>query len=244
MILEEHLNAIEKVLIAKSEIANNAGHPNLRGGPREWFIHEYLENHLPTIFEIGQGEIIDENSESNPSQDNYRPQVDLIIYRRDLPKITYSKNNSAFLSEGVKATLEIKSNLTKEDLEQACNASKVHKSLNRSVKNKIISYVVAYKGPENMKTVANWLKNSKIPTNDSVEMIIILGKGIIWKIDSFPEFSISNRESSHNWAYFDSNKNNIYALFTHMLTWLTLIPEKVDISNYTSTFYSQIVEVI
>ncbi len=27
-----HLNAIEKVLIAQSEIAKNAGHPNLRGG--------------------------------------------------------------------------------------------------------------------------------------------------------------------------------------------------------------------
>ena len=50
-----HLNAIEKVLIAQSEIAQNAGHPNLRGGPREWFIQEYLENHLPTILEMGQG---------------------------------------------------------------------------------------------------------------------------------------------------------------------------------------------
>jgi hypothetical protein len=50
-----HLNAIEKVLIAQSRIADNAGHPNLRGGPREWFIQEYLETHLPTILEIGLG---------------------------------------------------------------------------------------------------------------------------------------------------------------------------------------------
>ena len=44
--LENHTNAIEKVLLAQSLAARNAGHPNLRGGPREWFIRDFLENHL------------------------------------------------------------------------------------------------------------------------------------------------------------------------------------------------------
>jgi len=61
-----HTNAIEKVLIAQSRAAQHAGHPNLRGGPREWFIHDFLEDHLPSRLEIGQGEIIDEDSRPDP----------------------------------------------------------------------------------------------------------------------------------------------------------------------------------
>jgi|GEM_PF-5114118 len=34
--LQAHLKAIEKLLVAQSQIAKNAGHPNLRGGPREY----------------------------------------------------------------------------------------------------------------------------------------------------------------------------------------------------------------
>lgn len=104
-----HTNAIEKVLIAQSAAAQNAGHPNLRGGPREWFIRgirDFLQNHLPTSLEIGQGEIIDEDSKPSPPQDSYRPQVDIVVYRRDLPRITYSRDNAAFLAEGVIATIE------------------------------------------------------------------------------------------------------------------------------------------
>ncbi len=63
-----HTNAIEKVLLAQSIAANTAGHPNLRGGPREWFIRDFLENHLPSTLQLGQGEIIDEDSKPHPSQ--------------------------------------------------------------------------------------------------------------------------------------------------------------------------------
>ena len=247
-----HLNAIEKVLIAQSEIAQNAGHPNLRGGPREWFIQEYLENHLPTILEMGQGEIIDADSKPNPDPNNYRPQVDLVIYRRDIPKIAYSKNNMAFLAEGVKATIEVKSKLTLKDLEQACRTSKIHKSLNRarcSSQNAIISYVVAYHGPQQMNTVAKWLSDlvSTLESNpdELVEMIIILGKGIVWRINAFPEFEIKKPiPSDKHWAYFDSKDNNLYAMFTHMLTWVSDSSPTPDVSGYASHVYFQEVKII
>src|SRR5438046_816940 len=99
--LQSHLNAIEKALLTQSELAKNAGHPNLRGGPREWLIRGFLLGHLPSNLEIGQGEIIDPFSKPNPPQGSYRPQVDIVIYRRDLPKITLSPFDQAFLVEGV-----------------------------------------------------------------------------------------------------------------------------------------------
>ncbi|MEN8216008.1 MAG: DUF6602 domain-containing protein [Pseudomonadota bacterium] len=247
-----HLNAIEKVLIVQSEIAKNAGHPNLRGGPREWFIQEYLENHLPTILEMGQGEIIDADSKPSPDPDNYRPQVDLVIYRRDIPKIVYSKNNVAFLAEGVKATIEVKSKLTLKDLEQACRASKIHKALNRSTcrsQKAIISYVVAYHGPQQMSTVAKWLSDLvstlEATPDELVEMIIVLGKGIVWRINAFPEFELKKPiPSGKHWAYFDSKDNNLYAMFTHMLTWVSSSSPTPDVSGYASHVYFQAVKLI
>jgi hypothetical protein len=165
-----HLSAIEKILLAQSRIASNAGHPNLRGGPREWFIKEFLVEHLPSIYEIGQGEIINSDSIPNPSPDKYRPQTDIVIYRRDMPKITFSPNNTAFLIEGVVATVESKSTLTKTELKKACEASRTHKSLISEVSlgagvyigngiwtpSHIATYVVAF-ASNSIPTVANWL---------------------------------------------------------------------------------------
>ncbi|NKC11269.1 MAG: hypothetical protein GKR94_03390 [Gammaproteobacteria bacterium] len=149
--LESHTNAIEQILLAQSKAAQNAGHPNLRGGPREWFIRDFLMNHLPSSLEIGQGEIIDENSQPEPAPDEYRNQVDIVVYRRDLPKIMYSQDNAAYLAEGVVATIESKSDLTECELTKACQASQSHKALSRTpplykfddVQDRIRTYVVA-----------------------------------------------------------------------------------------------------
>lgn len=130
------------------------------------FIRDFLASHLPSILEIGHGEIIDQDSTPEPPQGEYRPEVDIIIYRRDLPKISYSRDNTAFLSEGVLATIESKSVITKEELSNACKASAVHKALKRNKPlhalgdfppEKIVSYVIDYEGPANISTVANWL---------------------------------------------------------------------------------------
>lgn len=230
--LVSHINAIEEVLLAQSRTAKNAGHPNLRGGPREWFIRDFLQGHLPSTLEVGQGEIIDCNSRPNPPQGSYRPQVDVVLYRRDVPKISYSTTDSAYLAEGAMATIESKSVLTDTELGNACKASIAHKSLNRqsssgmtvgNMPTEIISYVVAYDGPANMQTVSGWLVNY-VRTNNAnpdqlVDLVIILGKGVLWRLKSFQALQIPNATSNHNWAYIDQKEKNLFTLFTHMLTW-------------------------
>jgi len=230
--LASHINAIEDVLLAQSRTAKNAGHPNLRGGPREWFIRDFLQGHLPSTLEVGQGEIIDCNSRPNPPPGSYRPQVDVVLYRPDVPKISYSATDSAFLAEGVMATIESKSMLTEVELGNACKASIAHKSLSRqsfsgmtvgNLPTEIISYVVAYDGPANMQTVSGWLVNY-IRTNNAnsdqlVDLIIILGKGVLWRLKSFSALQIPNATSNHNWAFIDQREKNLFTLFAHMLTW-------------------------
>ena len=229
--LASHLNAIEQILIAQSVVAKNAGHPNLRGGPREWFLREFLEGHLPSTLEIGQGEIIDAESEASPPRDRYRHQVDIVVYRRDVPKITFSRNNAAFLVEGVMATIESKSVLTEEELKSACRASISHKRLTRDpvriqfgrVLPHVVSYVVAFDGPANISTVANWLQPianelSVIPDR-LVEMVVVLGKGVVWRIDAFPELPVGEASTGHHWAFIQQPDKNLFMMFAHMFTW-------------------------
>lgn len=245
--IESHVNAIEKVLLAQSQAAKNAGHPNLRGGPREWFIRDFLLAHLPSTLEIGQGEIIDVNSVPNPPKGSYRPQVDVVIYRRDLPKISYSNTDYAFLAEGVMATIESKSVITDSELENANKASVTHNRLTRSAKpvmrigrshDKIYHYVLAYEGPVNMGTIGNWMvnqvQNNSWDPKDMVDMIVVLGKGVLWRLESFPELTIANATPNNYWAYIDQPDKNLLTLFVHMLTWVASSSSPPNTLQYVS----------
>ncbi len=230
--LVSHLNAIEAVLLAQSKAAANAGHPNLRGGPREWFIREFLEGHLPSTLEIGQGEIIDVDSRPSPSPGEYRPQVDIAVYRRDVPKIFYARDHAAYLVEGVMATIESKSLLTRDELLAAVKATAAHKKLKRQPftgfttgwrPDAVVSYVIAFDGPVQMATVAGWLPpiaaELGIAPEGLVDMIVVLGKGVAWSRAAFPALALSSAPADHDWAFINQADKNLFVLFTHMLTW-------------------------
>ncbi|MGC9424148.1 MAG: DUF6602 domain-containing protein [Vibrio sp.] len=86
------------------------GHSSNLGTVREHFIQAVLENFLPKTVIVGRGEIIDgrESGESG--------QQDVILYRADFPVITSHTSINTYLIEGVIATIEVKSNLSKEGL--------------------------------------------------------------------------------------------------------------------------------
>jgi hypothetical protein len=78
---------------------------------REHFIGSVLANFLPKTVIVGRGEIID-GSESGRSG-----QQDIILYRADFPVIASHTAVNTYLVEGVLATIEVKSDLSKEDLD-------------------------------------------------------------------------------------------------------------------------------
>jgi hypothetical protein len=190
---------------------------------------------LPSNLEIGQGEIINENSIDHPTPDEYRNQVDLVLYRRDLPKINYGGGNTAYLYEGVLATIEVKSILTKEELEKACRACVTHKNLkyrDSGVSGILIerpreidAYVVAFEGPAEMNTVAVWMKAIRqkfdVAANLLPAMIVILGKGTLWNISSFERLrGLKYDKDVHSWAHIQQKEGNLLLLFVHMLSWM------------------------
>ena len=73
--LRTHMDTVENQLLVTSRIPANSGHTLHKGTPREAFIREFLEGHLPSNVAIGTGEIIDANSQ--PGQQ--RNQYDIVI---------------------------------------------------------------------------------------------------------------------------------------------------------------------
>jgi hypothetical protein len=245
--LESHLNAIENVLQAQACISSNAGHPDLIGSPREWFVKNFLIDHLPETVKVGQGEII--NSRSQPK--SKRNQIDVILYRHDYPKISYSQNNNAFLRESVIATIEVKSIINLGEFRKACNASINHKNQQYIQESNprrpnqpvgliddirlppIGTYVVSYGGPSKFLAVANWLPKIVQELNTTpekiIDMVVILGKGTLWRLDSFPLLgrSLKSKHPTGTWAFLEQENKNLLLLFLHLLSLMSSIGNTV-----------------
>jgi hypothetical protein len=245
--IESHLNMVEKVLREQGRIASIAGHPALIGSSREWFIRNFLIDYLPETVKVGQGEII--NAWSQPK--SKRNQTDVILYRRDFPKITYSQSDNAFLRESVLATIEVKSTIDIGEFRKACNASINHKN-RRYVQEadpkrpyqpigvieklrlpSIATYVVSYGGPSNFSTAANWLPKVtgelKTTPENLIDMMIILGKGTIWRLDSFPPLGtqIKSKHPKGTWAFLAQEEKNLLLLFLHLLLQISPIDNAI-----------------
>ena len=95
--LKSHMDAVESALVVISKIPDNSGHSLHKGTPREAFIREFLQSHLPENMAFGTGEIIDANSK--PGQQ--RNQFDIVIYRKSYPKLDFGGGVNGFLIESV-----------------------------------------------------------------------------------------------------------------------------------------------
>jgi hypothetical protein len=193
-VLITHLNNREGLLLHQTTIPAIGGHSLHLGIPREAFVQDFLEDHLPSDLAIGSGEIIDRNSAPGAP----RNQHDIVIYRNNFPRIYLGGGISAFLNEAVVATIEVKSTLDQDGVNQSVGAARAVKQLSPSrqgVFRPIASYVVAYAGPANMSTAFGWIRNAyadlalsdpqfepafgprNLISSPALDGIFILGKG-------------------------------------------------------------------
>lgn len=163
--LKTHMDAIEEHLVAVSRIPANSGHSLHKWTPREAFIKEFLEKHLSENVAIWTWEIIDANSQPNIPRNQY----DIVIYKKNYPKLDFWWWISWFLIESVIATIEIKSLLDQEAFDQsikaANNAKKLEPNISKGFSSwrippKVLNYVVAYDWPRKMSTVWRQINNS------------------------------------------------------------------------------------
>jgi hypothetical protein len=233
------MDAREQALVAISKIPANSGHSLHKGTPREAFIKEFLLGHLPESVAIGTGEIIDSNS----APGGKRNQFDLVIYRKNYPKLDFGGGVSGFLVESVVATVEVKSTITQAELEAAVRAAHNSKSLVPNVTSsfstgwippKVLNYVVAYDGPANMLTAYGWLpqiyanleiQSPPLPADEAqrlrtaapaIDGLFVLNRGFMY-FDNVPVgfASAAGRQQNSNlrWLIADSTSGNLLLFF-------------------------------
>lgn len=237
------MDATEKALVAISKVPANAGHPLHKGTPREAFIKGFLQSHLPENLAVGTGELIDAASQPNAP----RNQFDIVLYKKNYPKLDFGGGINGFLIESVIATIEVKSTLTQKDLEQAIIAARASKGLSPSlvtsfhagyIPPRVLNYVVAYEGPAAMETVYNWIPSihaklgisipnlpvgaKRIQTpSPSIDGVFILEKGFLY-FDNMPFGFITEEFRVQNpdfkWVFQDTATGNLLLFFMFLQT--------------------------
>jgi hypothetical protein len=240
--LKAHLDAVEAQLLATSKIPANTGHSLHKGTPREAFIKEFLEGHLSERVAVGTGEIIDCKSRPNPPSSAQRNQYDIVLYKRDYPKLNIGGGICAFLAESVVGTIEVKSTLDSDELMKSIRAAHAAKLLTRNVTTSftagyqppsILNYVIAYEGPSKMNTVHGWIKpihnalgitspalavgeTRTKQASPSIDGVFVLGKGFM-VFDNVP-FGFINDElrqqsPSGLWQYSNVSSGSLLYFF-------------------------------
>jgi hypothetical protein len=147
------------------------------------------------------------------------------------------------------ATIEIKSMLTKEEVKTACQASLAHKRLQRGLPmhamgggwrpQHIISYLVAFDSRASIATVAGWFTQMpqllNVPPTLLPEMLVVLGKGLVWRIDVFPDVPLQTATAGRTWAYVQQCDQNLFTLFVHMLSWMGWTTAPPNVMGYTQS---------
>ena len=229
--LLSHFNAQENSLLSKYRNSSISGHPVNKGDLREDFVRNFLASHLAESVAIGSGEIID--SSSLPGEK--RNQIDIVVHRRDFPKLDFEGSVNTFLVESVVAAIEVKSTLNEVAIMQSVKSAKNVKQLKPSViktlrtgwsPDVVLNYVVAYNGPANMETVYSWIVKAhqelNVPSVDlpptlqerqripspSLDAVFVLGKGFLY-FDNVPLSSLSDDHRKENprmkWIISDGN---------------------------------------
>lgn len=261
--LKTHMDAVEGQLLSTSQIPASSGHTLHKGTPREAFIKQYLESHLPSNVAVGTGEIIDASSRPNQRRNQY----DIVIYRRSYPKLDFGGGVSGFLVESVIATIEVKSILTQAGFRDAADAARNAKSLVPNfvssfrtgyIPPAILNYVVAYDGPASMATVYRWIApeyqrlgissnvlpldpQSRIGTPaDAIDATFVLGKGFLY-LDNVPVGFVTDQarqaQPTLKWAFADVNRGSLLFLFTLIQgATANLEGRWLDAGPYLSTF--------
>jgi hypothetical protein len=234
------MDAVENVLLATSRVPANSGHSLNKGTPREAFIKKFLSQHLSERVAIGTGEIIDSRSKPNEQ----RNQIDIVIFKRNYPRLDFGGDIQGFLVESIVATIEVKSTLDKDGVQQSTRAARAVKSLQPSVVKGfsagfappgVLSFVVAYDGPAKMSTVYGWIAEAATecgcdyPTmppraekrqtiaSPAIDGVFVLGKGFV-QFDNFPVGFVTDvmRESDPDkkWVIGNTANGGLLLLFT------------------------------
>lgn len=105
--------SISSLLAAYQELPRTtSNHGDILGKAREFFVSEILRRFLPQALHVGSGQIL-------ASDGALSRQIDILIYRHDMPLLSSLASTNLYFVEGVVAALEVKSSLDSPRLRDA-----------------------------------------------------------------------------------------------------------------------------
>lgn len=123
---------ISKFLKSETDPLNILSKHDLEGdSARVAFIRSVLDRFLPEIYGVGSGQIMD-------SKGNLSGEMDIIIYRRDFPRLDLPGSRDTYLYESVIATIQTVAKLVKKSFFDALNQCAALGELNPDIDQKVM----------------------------------------------------------------------------------------------------------
>ncbi len=128
---------ISKYLKSESDPLGSLTKYELEGdAARTAFIRAVLERFLPEIYGIGSGQIMDASGKMSGK-------IDIIIYRKDFPRLDLPGSRDIYLYESVIATIEVAAKLVKKSFFETLDRCASLADLNPQIDPKVITALAA-----------------------------------------------------------------------------------------------------
>jgi hypothetical protein len=132
---DEWSQIISKFLKAEADLLTSVTkHEIAADSTRAAFIRGVLEPFLPSSYAIGSGRIIDSAGQSSDL-------IDIVIYRRDFPRLNLPGSSDVFLYESVLATIEVRTKLIRKTLFNALDTCASIAKLKPGISDKVLNKI-------------------------------------------------------------------------------------------------------
>jgi len=181
-VLQRYCEAALAVLNSQYDATKVLAHSATVGTVREQIIKDFLSAHLPELVSVVSGQIFD-------SQNNYSRQQDIVLVLKSMPRLPFASGNDLIYTEGVVATIEVKTELGPSTVAAVCeNISSVRKLSPGAVASvqmavtygwpatKILTSVVTYGGSS---LEAHASKLGDLPVESRPDLLLDLSKGLL-----------------------------------------------------------------
>ncbi|MCP4486442.1 MAG: hypothetical protein GY820_03850 [Gammaproteobacteria bacterium] len=124
---------ISKYLKSESDPLGSLAKHGFEGdAARTAFIRSVLDRFLPETYGVGTGQVVD-------SKGNMSGKIDIIVYRRDFPRLDLPGSRDIYLYESVIATFEITAKLVKKTFYEALDSCALLAELNPDIDDKVMT---------------------------------------------------------------------------------------------------------
>ena len=237
MLTETFQSISQKMQIDFLETTRRITHSGEKGNARENLLVDYLRAYIPDKYAFAKGIIID-------SFDSQSKQVDIIIHDRlATPYLLDMDSTKIIPIESVYGVIEVKSKLTKEELQKSVENIKSVRSLSKRTSTGLsfptAGFVFAYDSDSSMETIyRNFIEISKdVDKNKLINCICVLNKGLIVPVEKAGLSTITLFPNENTiYAIHKSDSNallHFYLLLFQILNSLTVFPP--DIFAYANS---------